>query len=89
MRVFPQADRGKEVKEMKSLIYWMIFQMLIGGWLFVSPFITGVGELSRLTILNMVLGVVTVFLGLAAAMYAVYNKDENACDTGEYPERTS
>jgi hypothetical protein len=88
MRPFPQAERGKEVRDMKSLIYWMIFQMVIGAWLFVSPFATGFRELTGPSILNMVLGIITVLLGLAVVLYEIYNKHENACDTGEPREGT-
>ena len=74
---------------MKSLIYWMVFQMLIGAWLFVSPFVTGFRELTGPSILNMALGVITVLIGLATVMYEVYQKNENPCDRGEPQERTS
>jgi hypothetical protein len=30
--------------EMKKLIYWMTFQVLVGIWLFISPFVLGYKE---------------------------------------------
>ena len=38
---------------MKSLIYWMVFQILIGIWSFISPFVMGFGEVTGVAVNNM------------------------------------
>ena len=52
---------------MKALRYWMYFQVLLGIWLFVSPFALGYREFSRMTANDMILGVMVVILGLMGA----------------------
>ena len=52
---------------MKALRYWMFFQVLLGIWLFVSPYALGYGEFSRMTANDMILGVLVVILGLVGA----------------------
>jgi hypothetical protein len=48
---------------MKSLFYsWMIFQMLVGIWLFISPFLFHSGE-THGGINNMIFGAIVVILG--------------------------
>ena len=59
---------------MKALRYWMFFQVLLGIWLFVSPYALGYGEFSRMTANDMILGVLVVILGLVGAF------------AGEWPE---
>jgi hypothetical protein len=52
---------------MKALRYWMFFQVLLGIWLFVSPYALGYGEFSRMTANDMILGALVVILGLIGA----------------------
>jgi hypothetical protein len=52
---------------MKVLRYWMYFQVLLGIWLFVSPYALGYRELTGMTINDMVLGILVVILGLVGA----------------------
>jgi hypothetical protein len=54
---------------MKGLIYWMVFQMLIGIWLFISPFALGFKEMTAAALNNMLLGAVVLSLGLGIFLY--------------------
>jgi hypothetical protein len=60
---------------MKSLIYWMIFQMLIGIWLFISPFVMGFREVTGVTVNNMVFAAIVVILGLVVSLYEFYHRE--------------
>ena len=53
---------------MGSLRYWMIFQVVLGIWLIVSPFALGFRELTSMTVNDMILGAFVVILGLAVAL---------------------
>ena len=52
---------------MKALRYWMFFQVLLGIWLFVSPYALGYREVTGMTVNDMILGVLVVILGLVGA----------------------
>ena len=58
----------------RNLVYWMIFQILVGMWLFVSPFVLGFTEATSATTNSMVFGAVVFFVGLGVAVFR-----ENAC----------
>ncbi len=53
---------------------WLVFQMLVGIWLFISPFVYGV---SRTTVStnNMIFGPVIVLLAIGGIFYQVYHKE--------------
>ena len=53
---------------MESLRYWMIFQVVLGIWLIVSPFALRFREVTSMTINDLVLGAFVVILGLAVAL---------------------
>ncbi len=60
---------------MKSLFYsWTIFQILVGIWMFISPFVFGYGE-TRFATNNMIFGAVVVILGVGTIFYEVYHKE--------------
>ncbi len=60
---------------MKSLFYsWLMSQVLVGIWLFVSPFILGVSELNIVTN-NMIIGAIVVILAVGMAFYEFYHKE--------------
>jgi len=60
---------------MKSLFYsWMVFQLLVGVWLFISPFIFGFGDTSFATN-NMIFGAIVVILGVGTVFYELYHKE--------------
>ncbi len=53
---------------MGSLRYWMVFQVLVGVWLAVSPFALGYREITSMTINDMILGAIVVILGLVVGL---------------------
>ena len=59
----------------KSLFYsWMVFQLLVGIWLFVSPFAFGFGDTPFATN-NMIFGAIVVILGVGTVFYELYHKE--------------
>ena len=60
---------------MKKIIYGMTFQMAIGVWLFISPFVLGYGEESGVAINNMLLGAIVALFGLGVSLYAYYQDE--------------
>lgn len=63
---------------MRSLAYWMIFQMLIGIWLIISPLVMEPKGL-MISSNNMVVGAIVFILGLGVALYEHYYREENVC----------
>jgi len=60
---------------MKSLFYsWMVFQMLVGIWMFISPFVFGFGE-THMATNNMIFGAIVVLLGIGSTFYEFYHKE--------------
>jgi len=53
---------------MASLRYWMIFQILLGIWLIVSPFALGFREITSMTVNDVILGAVVAILGLVVSI---------------------
>jgi hypothetical protein len=64
---------------MQGLIYWMVFQMLIGVWLAVSPLVMEFREMKDVSSNNILVGGVVFILGLGVALYKYYHEGENAC----------
>jgi uncharacterized membrane protein YczE len=64
----PKKERRR--RKMATLVYWMAFQILVGIWLFVSPYVFGYSEeMTTLTTNNMIFGAVVVLLGLGIAFF--------------------
>lgn len=62
---------------MKSLYLWMTFQILVGIWLFISPFALGFGrEFMSATTNNMIFGAIVVILGFGVSFYEYYHREE-------------
>ncbi len=60
---------------MKSLFYsWTIFQILVGIWMFISPFVFGLGE-THMATNNMIFGAIVVILGVGTIFYEMYHKE--------------
>ncbi len=60
---------------MESLFYsWMVFQMLVGIWMFISPFVFGFGE-THMATNNMIFGAIVVLLGVGSIFYEFYHKE--------------
>jgi hypothetical protein len=72
---------------MKSLIYWMVFQMLIGIWLFISPFVMEFREMTRVSSSNMLVGAIVFVLGLGVALYEHYH-EEVVCGEGQMERKS-
>jgi hypothetical protein len=53
---------------MESFGYWMIFQVVLGIWLIVSPFALGFREVTSMAINDVIVGAVVTILGLAVAL---------------------
>lgn len=53
---------------MKSLIYFLILQMLIGIWLFIQPLTLGF-TITRLGFSDMLLGAIVAIVGLGALLH--------------------
>lgn len=60
---------------MRSLIFsWLIFQLLVGIWMFISPFVFGNAG-TPIAINNMIFGAVVVILGVGTAFFEFYHKE--------------
>ena len=68
----------------KNLIAWMIFQVLVGIWLFVSPYVLGFREMTNATTNTMIFGAVVVLIGLGMS---IFNK--NVCGIEHGVRKTS
>jgi len=55
---------------MRGLIFWMGFQMAIGIWLLISPFVLGFRDFMGLPLSNMICGAVVFILGSGIFLYA-------------------
>ncbi len=56
----------------KSIYGWMTFQILIGIWLFISPFVFGYRDMMGASTNNMIFGALTVLLGVGVTLYEYY-----------------
>ena len=74
---------------MKSLIYWMVLQMLIGIWLFISPFVMEFREMTKVSSNNMLMGAVVFVLGLGVALYEYYHRGETVCGIGQEARKSA
>jgi hypothetical protein len=58
----PRTERRWDV--MRTLFYLMVFQILVGIWLMISPFVLGYREITGLTTNNMIFGAIVLILGI-------------------------
>lgn len=61
----------------------MVFQMLIGLWLFISPFVMEFREMTRVSSNNMLLGAIVFVLGLGIALHEHEHPGESVCGEGQ------
>lgn len=61
---------------MKIMNYWAIFQVLLGVWLFVSPFAFGFKELTHAALNSMIVGAGVVVTGLGSFLFEIYHREE-------------
>ena len=67
---------------MRSLFYsWMVFQLLVGISMFISPFVFGFGD-THFATNNMVFGAIVVILGVGTVFYELYHKERFERETG-------
>lgn len=52
---------------MRNLFYIMIFQILVGLWLMISPFLLGAKEVTSITASNLIFGAIVLILGIWVA----------------------
>jgi len=72
---------------MKSLFYsWIVFQLLVGIWLFISPFVFAYGE-THFATNNMIFGAIVVILGVGTIFYQIYHKERFEKETVGAMER--
>ncbi len=72
---------------MKCLSYsWTIFQILVGIWMFISPFVPGYGK-THFATNNMIFGAIVVILGVGTIFYELYHKERSEKETAGGMER--
>ncbi len=60
---------------MKSVFYsWMVFQILVGIWMFISPFVFDFVGTSMATN-DMIFGAIIVILGVGSIFFELYHKE--------------
>ncbi len=64
----PREERRWDIM-MKTLFYLMVFQILVGLWLMISPFILGYRELTSLVANNLIFGAIVLLLGIGGLYY--------------------
>jgi len=67
---------------MKSLYYsWLTFQIMIGVWLFLSPFVLSAGQFAvtsdNMALNNMVFGALVGIVGIGMVLYEVYHQERH------------
>jgi hypothetical protein len=67
----------------KSLIGWMVFQILVGIWLFISPYVLGFSGTRNADINSMVFGAVVILLGLGMSLFS-----DDVCGFEEVARKT-
>ncbi len=60
---------------MKSVFYsWMVFQIFVGIWMFISPFVFGfIG--THMATNDMIFGAIVVILGVGSIFFELYHKE--------------
>ncbi len=59
----------------KTIYFWMTFQILVGIWMFISPFVFGFRDLMGASTNNMIFGAVIVLLGFVVSFYEAYSSE--------------
>ena len=68
----------------KSLIGWMVFQILIGIWLFISPYVLGFRGMTNASANTMVFGALVILIGLGMSVFR-----EEVCGVEHPVKKTS
>ncbi len=70
----------------KSIYLWMVFQILIGIWLFISPFVFGYRDSLGASTNSMIFGAIVVLLGFGVSFYGLYHKEEVSEIPGKFEQ---
>ncbi len=54
----------------RNLIGWMIFQILVGIWLFISPYVLGFKDTMSASDNSMIFGAVVILIGLGMSVFS-------------------
>ncbi len=68
----------------RKLIGWMIFQILVGIWLFISPYVLDFRDNSSASIDCMVFGIVVILVAVGISLF-----NEQVCTLEHQEKRTS
>jgi hypothetical protein len=68
----------------RNLIGWMVFQVLVGIWLVISPYVLGFKETMNASINSMIFGAVVILIGLGMSIF-----NENVCGVEHVVKKTS
>ncbi len=49
---------------------WMVFQILVGIWLLISPFVLGFSGTSSADINSIIFGIVVILIGVGMALFS-------------------
>ncbi len=63
----------------RNLIGWMIFQILVGIWLFISPYVLGFRDTMSASSNSMIFGAVVILIGLGMSIFS-----KNVCGVEEH-----
>ena len=63
----------------RNLTGWMIFQILVGIWLFISPYVLGFRDTMNASVNSMILGAVVVLIGLGMSIFS-----KNVCGVEQH-----
>jgi hypothetical protein len=59
---------------MKIMNYGSIFQVLLGIWMFASPFVFGFTELTHAALNSMIIGAVVALTGVGAFLFEILHR---------------
>ena len=68
----------------RNLTGWMIFQILIGVWLFVSPYVLGFRDMTNAAANSMIFGALVVLIGLGMSFFG-----KSVCGLEHEPRKAS
>ncbi len=54
----------------KNLIGWMVFQILVGIWLLISPFVLGFSETRGPDVNSIIFGIVVILIALGMSFFS-------------------
>ncbi len=67
----------------KNLIGWMVFQILVGIWLLISPFVLGFSGARSADVNSIIFGIVVILIALGMSFFS-----ERVCGV-EHPTKSA